>query len=74
MSMSTSNIMFLWTKTISDNISKMMVGPKGIFKNSMSMECHVKVEVIPIIGVGSMWTINGDESDMILAVECLISI
>lgn len=54
--------MFVWTKTISDSISRMMVGSQGKYKKAVEKDCNVNVNMVPISRViGSLWSITGDD-------------
>ena len=54
--------MFVWTNTISDLVSRMMVGKEGRFKKGVEKGCRVNVDVIPIsYEIGSLCR-NGDGS------------
>ena len=62
--------MFVWTKTISDSISRMMVGSQGKYKKAVEKDCNVNVNVVPISRViGSLWSIEGDEANVNLALD-----
>ena len=54
--------MFVWTKTISDSISRMMVGSQGKYKKAVEKDCNVNVSMVPISRViRSLWSITDDD-------------
>ena len=54
--------MFVWTKTISDSISRMMVGSQGKYKKAVEKDRNVSVNMVPISRViRSLWSITGDD-------------
>ena len=62
--------MFVWTSIISDAVSRMMVGNSGRFKKGVEKDTRVNVDVVPISDViGALWTINGEENDVKMALE-----
>ena len=57
---------------MSDAVSRMMVENQGRFKKGVEKDVNVNVDVVPISDViGALWTINGEESDVKLALEIL---
>ena len=62
--------MFVWTSIISDAVSRMMVGNSGRFKKGVEKDTRVNVDVVPISDViGALWTINGEENDVKMALK-----
>ena len=54
--------MFVWTKTISDSISRMMVGSQGKYKKAVEKDCNVNVNMVPISReIGTLWSITDDD-------------
>ena len=65
----------IWTNNVTNKTSRMVVGPGGKFKNTVMWETGVDISMVPLSGVlGSLWTINGSDDNIQLALEYLNSI
>ena len=65
----------LWTVTVPNKTSRMIIGPGGKFKKAVMKETGVDVDVVPLSDVqGYLWTITGEDANVKLSLEYLNAI